>query len=358
MITILVFSYNRHSFLIRQIKYWSNYSDFKLLIMDGSPVPLDLSSLANTPDNLTYIHNPCSVLKRIQLGLEQVTTPYVILHGDDEFYLPSALKKCALFLEKDPTYSVVSGICLGFNYYDKIVVGCEEYQNWNHHLCHSNGFNRLIKHFSRYSPDTIYGLWRISELKIAVTYASRLSWSCSYVGELVVEAYGCLAGKTKIIPCLQWLRSYENPPIEYDINRSLTYEKWAKRYKNELKIYLETLSNMMTQTNSVAPNLSAYDQAKRVHEAYLKFSHKKNGGFYRKFYLSVKSWVLLLLPQKTLNIVKNQIYFYTKTIIEKTLRRHKSLLQTAIQVEKFNIHVDYEELNKVEQVIVDFYHQR
>ncbi|MCT7995219.1 TIGR00180 family glycosyltransferase [Laspinema olomoucense] len=350
MITILIFSYNRPKFLLRQIEYWSNYPNFKLLIIDGSPVPLDLSILNTVPDNLTYIHNSCSIFERIQLGLAQVSTPYVILHADDEFYLPNALKQCASFLEQNSTYSVVSGVSVGFNYYDKIVVGYEGYKNWNHHLCHSNGVNRLVEHFGRYSPDTIYGLWRTSDLKIAIKYASRFPWSCGYVGELLVEAYACLSGKTKTIPYLQWLRSSENPPIDYGVNRSLTYEVWTNKYNNEFQLYLETLSNMIAYNNSIATDISPPDQAKMIHNSYVNFSryyYNKNSSSQSKLYLAIKSFFMFLFPRKALEAVKNKM--------RKKIRKYDSLLQTAKQLEESNIYVDYEELKKVEEVIVDFY---
>lgn len=360
MITILVFSYNRQKFLLRQIRYWSTYPDFQLLIMDGSPVALDFSLLESVPDNVTYIHNCYSAVERIQLGLDKVATPYVILHGDDEFYLPNALKQCASFLDKNSTYSAVCGTCIGFNYYDKVVVGHEGYKNWNHHLYHSNGFNRVVEHFSRYSPDTIYGLWRTSDMKMAFKYVSSFPWSCSYVGELIVEAYACLSGKTKIIPYLQWLRSHENDPIEYGMNRSLTYEVWTDQFKNEFQLYLETLSNMIVQTNSIATDISTNDQANMIHSSYLNFLSyyyaNRNISFQKKLYLAIKSFLLILFPGKAIESVKNKIRNY---IIKRSdIMKYESLSQTANQLKRSNIYVDDEELKKVEQVIVEFYNQR
>lgn len=353
MITVLVFSYNRHPFLLRQIQYWSKYPEFQLLIVDGSSVPLDLSSIPDFPDNVTYIYQKCSASARLQLGLEKVTTPYVVLHGDDEFYLPDALKECALFLDKHESYSAVCGVSISFNYEEKLLTGYKGYQNWNHHLSNSNGLKRAIEHFGRYSPDTIYGVWRISQLKIAATYASRFPWSCGTIGELLIEAYACLSGKTKIISHLQWLRSYENPPIETeDVNRSLTYEQWVRTYKNEFNVYVEALSDMVVQTGAIPPDMSAHSAAIMIHEAYMRLCYRYRGGWRGAIRADLKRY----LPKYAIQFLKKIINM--SRIKPSLVAETKNFWDIVSQLKESGIHVDFEELKMVELEVIDFYNKR
>ena len=52
-LTIVIFTYNRHKYLKRTVKYWLNYN-IKLLILDGSQVKLEDSCLKSK--NITYIN--------------------------------------------------------------------------------------------------------------------------------------------------------------------------------------------------------------------------------------------------------------------------------------------------------------
>ena len=45
-LTIIIFSYNRHNYLKRTLKYWSNY-DIKLVVLDGSNAKLEDPILNN-----------------------------------------------------------------------------------------------------------------------------------------------------------------------------------------------------------------------------------------------------------------------------------------------------------------------
>ena len=61
-LTIIIFSYERHRYLDRTIKYWLNYS-IKLLVIDGSDTKLDLEYL-NTKI-IKYIHDQRSLYDRL-----------------------------------------------------------------------------------------------------------------------------------------------------------------------------------------------------------------------------------------------------------------------------------------------------
>ena len=105
-LTLVMPSYERQSFVIRSMKYWSN-KNVKLVVLDGSKRPIKSSFLKtlNLNKNIYYKHSKSSFVKRLQKSTSLVKTKYVALIGDDEFYVPSALSKCIDELDKNKEVS-------------------------------------------------------------------------------------------------------------------------------------------------------------------------------------------------------------------------------------------------------------
>ncbi len=126
-LTIVIPSYNRQSYLIRTIKYWSD-KKVKIIILDGSKNSLK-KKIKITSKNITYIHNPVGLYSRLLSSSKKVKTKYVMLGCDDEFYIPSALEKCLRYLSLKKDYGCCTGRALGFNYKDGKVYGYSQYSN-------------------------------------------------------------------------------------------------------------------------------------------------------------------------------------------------------------------------------------
>ena len=119
-LTIIIFTYNRHNFLKRTIKYWSNYN-IKLVILDGSDTKLE--DLYLKQQNIKYIHNTNVLYERLLSSINYIDTEFMILGTDDEFYLPSALSSCVKFLSKDISFSSCGGRAIGFGFDYKNLIG-------------------------------------------------------------------------------------------------------------------------------------------------------------------------------------------------------------------------------------------
>jgi glycosyltransferase domain-containing protein len=63
------------------------------------------------PPQAKVIHHPPSMhfLERLSDCAEQATTPYVVVHADDDFMMPNALESCAAFLDAHEDFAACQG---------------------------------------------------------------------------------------------------------------------------------------------------------------------------------------------------------------------------------------------------------
>ena len=70
MLTVVVPSLNRQSYLLRQIRFWSSYSA-RLTIVDGSNLPIDdkIKLAVDAHPRMTYLHYPTGFAERLNHSL-------------------------------------------------------------------------------------------------------------------------------------------------------------------------------------------------------------------------------------------------------------------------------------------------
>jgi glycosyltransferase domain-containing protein len=111
MITVLIFSCNRHHYLKRAIKYWS-LSPWAVIISDGSDEPLSY----HIPSRMTYLHRPdISLQSRLSELAQMASTSYSVLAPDDDFYAFKGIERSLMFLEKNSDYSMTQGLYTRFH---------------------------------------------------------------------------------------------------------------------------------------------------------------------------------------------------------------------------------------------------
>tara|TARA_A100001015_G_C15027266_1_gene731201 strand:+ start:2012 stop:3079 length:1068 start_codon:yes stop_codon:yes gene_type:complete len=214
-LTIVILSYNRHKYLKRTIKYWLNYN-VKLLIIDGSDLKLEEPLLRYK--NIEYIHSSKGLYPRYLSTINNINTEFMILSCDDEFYLPSPLSSSIHFLENNPNFSCCGGCALGFGITeDKKFYGIEKYiELKNVNLSHNSATERIESHFSNYLPAHFYSVIRTKIWKKICKNVFEKEYKFYAAFELQVELLILVAGKSKIIPELMWMRNAnETSPIRY-----------------------------------------------------------------------------------------------------------------------------------------------
>lgn len=115
MLTGLLHTRNRPEFLRRALRYYSGWFPHRLMVLDASDVPASLPS-REVPSDVALLHRePATPLQeRLADGLATVTTPYVVLMADDDFFFEGGLDAGVRFLEGHPNHGVVYGHSIHF----------------------------------------------------------------------------------------------------------------------------------------------------------------------------------------------------------------------------------------------------
>ncbi len=156
-LTILVTTYNRYRRLRRLLRYAiSVKTPYRILVLDSSSEPCEVSGLREllTSDGVRHLTFAPSVrpLQKLFEGLQEVSTPYVVVWADDDFLIPRSLTEGVRFLETYPDYSIVHGAGMIFTiegHEGRAVPGCMPY--WQRALTAATPSARLREHFLRYS---------------------------------------------------------------------------------------------------------------------------------------------------------------------------------------------------------------
>ncbi|MDE0731091.1 MAG: hypothetical protein OSB36_09220, partial [Longimicrobiales bacterium] len=82
MLTVVVPSFNRKDYLLRQIRFWAS-SSARLIIVDGSTLPIDgrIRSAVDAHPGIEYLHHQEGFLGRMSFAAGLIETPYAVLLG-------------------------------------------------------------------------------------------------------------------------------------------------------------------------------------------------------------------------------------------------------------------------------------
>jgi glycosyltransferase domain-containing protein len=338
-ITIIIYSYNKHKYLIRSINYWLNYN-IKLLILDGSSVKLDDSCLQSK--NIKYVHDTRGVYDRFLSSINYIDTEFVILCCDDEFYLPSAISSCIEFLTKEITYSNCQGLAIGFGTRKKgkEVYGFQQYlefRDWS--LDHDSALERIAQHFSNYTPAHVYSVTRFSTWKIICKHIFEKKYNFCGMFELQIEFLRMVPGKSKIIKELMWMRNNEVPETsmggKFSASKIITMLEWwhEKRCEKEKEDFLYRMKKACDELSIDDHSKFTKDLVAKLFEFYLKRQHSK------------KSFLV-----KGNNFIKSLIKNLIKPILpwhEIRTKKYRSLEQESYKLEDAGYIVNQKEVSQI-----------
>ena len=119
-LSVLIYSYNRHDFLRRQILYWAD-KPVDLLIADGSQDPMEVPEAERQGQCCLIYHHapgPRNVNLRMKWLAGNATTPYIVFLDDQDSFLWSAAIRLMDFLDNSVQYASASGatFCLYTKY--------------------------------------------------------------------------------------------------------------------------------------------------------------------------------------------------------------------------------------------------
>ena len=354
-LSIVIPTFNRQGYALRSMKFWSDYST-EVFVLDGSNKPIESEMLINIGTNINYIHNPISYHKRILNVLDLIKTPYICMQGDDEFFIPRALSEIIEELEKDKELVSCMGLCILFEgFQNEILSGKWHYPEFlNYSILNDSSTERMVKHMNPYSCSTIYSIVHSSVWKTSMKASCLFSPPpADALDELIFEISTCYFGKSKVIPTLMWLRSYENIPVRHlsppPENFNLSIREWwdDTKIKYEKKNFLASISSLIAKEDSSKKTIE--ESYKLAIESYVRWLRDILPQ--RKIF---RAKILSLLPKKiqiVLREIKNYIYNNDLNFTPPA----KPLLEFVNELASQGIKVDFNEVNKIQNIILKFH---
>jgi len=220
LLTVVLITHNRPAFLRRAVKYYSSLP-CRIMVLD---------STAERPEGdfcaVDYHHVPqfayWGMQAKLAYGVEQLTTPYMVLAADDDFILHDSLAESVGFLQANPDYGMCHGYCMmyltlggGVSYYRRDKKVQEDYAS-------ERAQDRVVDYMSQYIPP-FYAVTRTDLMK---TWHSALPPGTSFQWQEIGHVYFLLASaKARILPIPYVVReiNYGNSDHSTEVYHSLTY---------------------------------------------------------------------------------------------------------------------------------------
>jgi glycosyltransferase domain-containing protein len=347
-LTIVIPTYNRQTFALRSMQYWSG-TDVNIVVVDGTKKNIDSAIISQLRPNIKYIHSPTSFYKRMLSVIDHVETEYVLVGCDDEFYIPSALNSCIKKLSLDHELVTCGGRSALFDWKNNSVTGFGVYPKLkNLKLKDSIPTDRIKKHFSNYTPAHFYSVNRTKIWKIVMKEMCSKKYSFYASAEIQFEFLMVYAGKTLIIPELMWLRSNENEQMPVSFSQTPRFNKWwvDKEFKKEKNDFIKKIEYSCKKINKIK-NAKYSPDVENCLEVYFK-NYRKNTNT-TLFYIFFNSFFQYFPLNLKIKIKKIFKYFGYGSI------RPIPLINYAKLLEAESVKIDYDKLRKIEKVINLFY---
>ena len=322
-LTIIIPTYNRPYYLIRQIIYMSS-SSVHIIVVDGSEkkIKQEVIGQLKTFKEFQYVHAAdLSYVDRIKLASKKVQSSYVMCLAEDDFLIFSGLKKALNVLSKDHTLSACFGQIASIDYNQSkkksyLIQYGSSLQNYS--IRQTNPTERLLFAFSSYRSFSPYAIFKRSHFK---EIWSRIGSSfCLELSEYEHAINTLLVGQVNVIDELFWIRSQESGPIDSKIagSRDNTFKKW---YKN--KIFEEDVKNFIDRTTNNLEhylNCSSENALKLVNELIKKILNENNHtGLVNKSYFKIIVFYLIKII-KSFSITTNLNNNLKNTFFGKKIR--------------------------------------
>ena len=238
-VTIIIPTYQRPTFLLRNLSFWSS-TNVKIIVADGSPTS-ELSFLENGKHSVEYFRTQESMELRLATAASRVKTKYAIISGDDEFMLPKSISILQDFLNLNSDYVCCIGRCIAFEKRKSskskspfLLLRPDKPGQANHQVNQTNSIERISYHISNYQVSTFYALHRSKNLASILNRVSTIKISSPYGAELFFETASAESGKSRVLSIPSWLRSSENTPVRSLIG-DISLADWKRDFYPEVE---------------------------------------------------------------------------------------------------------------------------
>ena len=340
-LTLIIPSYERQAYLLRQIEFWSRYP-VNVVILDGSKSECKHSCIVNTPSQIKYRHMPVSLEERLGFVRGRITTKFAALLSDDEFLIPSAVESCLEYLLSHPEYAACKGQALWFDCNKGAVVGGRVYPGLQGYVIDDDtASGRMLQHMRNYEMATLWSIQRTDVFNLCLeVMSSERAFSTAAAAEMQISLATAYSGKCKVINELMWLRSRENENIWWSFGRQSIVD-WFREKENgsEHQRFFSALSNVLSN-NTHQSNITA--ELHDAVEAYVMHQEELAKTFKEKFKSFIKT---TLGPEKT-------------AFLRANFKKKRALQDEALHLRASDIVVDYPAVQSIVGHVRKFHSDR
>ncbi|MDA9227022.1 TIGR00180 family glycosyltransferase [Actinomycetota bacterium] len=220
-LTLVVLSYERQSFVRRQLLYYSS-RPVHIVIADGSATPWQDGQSGHSGDmTWEYLHDPgyFTYRDRFAQALERVKTEYVCLVDDQECILWTGLQSAVLTLDAQPDHVCAGGLVSIAD----LTPNDTMLYPWGHRgvpweLTDPNPIERFRKVTGpdQRSANLYYQVTRTSNLRNFAQMMRSFKGVSTATPEVALAGYLALAGKWAMGPYPYWIRAGGTVPLPLD----------------------------------------------------------------------------------------------------------------------------------------------
>ena len=245
-LTIIIFSKNRNHFLRETLIYYQNYQIRTLVLHDCIEPLVDVEEFTFA----SYFPSDKSLSERFKVASKLIKTRYSIFSGDDELFLPSALKEMIWLMEMDSALASCGGQALGITQYKNRIIGNLAYGNLIDYHNDSPTLANRVEYQTNYKGSglPVGAFYRVMKTeimgKVLDTIGKLENISCVYVSEIIPDIYLTFFGKCIYTNEIFWIRNWINPSVNSrDFNRSFYFHEWwnALEYLPEKENFIQLM---------------------------------------------------------------------------------------------------------------------
>jgi glycosyltransferase domain-containing protein len=361
-LTIVIPSYNRQAFILRQAIYWCN-SLATIIFIDGSdlPLPVKIRDILSQQSNFIYLYSKTDVFRRLQLASQYIKTPYSVMHSDDEFFIKKSLCKAINILEQDNEIVACNGQVVGFSVSNQEKNICYHeagYAYFRYSILENNIEDRLSHAMGSYNSASAYAVLRTDLWKDSWVMKS---WASAHAGEIYQAITTYLYGKLVTVDEVYMFRSSENKPIsiKFTHDRNLTLKKWwlSNKYEIERDEFISQLASIAMKRMKVSNEKAR----KVISDAVIIFLETNKATikwhiiqFFRR--ITPRSMISKILRLVLPASIFNKLQLRIRSMLAgkpQTIPDIKNFLSANIKLSELE---EYQlEIQSIEKLIVDFY---
>ena len=257
-LTLVIASYRRQDCLLRQVVYWA-HSPASIVIMDGSPEPLDesLQDLIGSIPNIMYRHIADTYPGRLRKACQFIKTPFAMALADDDFFLMTGLCRAIENLEKHANLVACMGQAMAveydhqkkFSFFYPYGGSLRQYR-----ITQPAAADRLRRGMEEYRSATSYAVFRTPVF--TEIWDTVGTWSCPWVVEYAQAMLTYILGELSTIEDVYWLRSFEYDTISNttDWNLTIGVSEWwnSEKFRPEREDFVGRLAGKLAGRSSLS----------------------------------------------------------------------------------------------------------